>query len=378
MTNPDHTPMRRQSYRFVMDGPPGPLTVINGKEMLYFGGVGYYQLHNHPDVIEAACEATRKYGLSSATSRAYTGMTPLHDVVEAKVAEFFGTEDAVYLPSGYLCNIVGMQALRDMGRIDAIYIDELAHYCNNDGALTTGLPVYRFANNDPESLRQQISKTLGPKQKPLIATDGMFAVYGYMSNIPEFLAVAEEFDGCVWIDDAHPSGIIGPNGRGTYEYYGLQSPRLFFGSTLSKAFGGFGGIVPGTAEFTGFVRKTGAMTGSTQPPAAAAAASLAGLELVMGNPQFRQKLHENARYLKARLNGIGLEVPQNEFPMTAFSLTTREETIRVHECLLARGIFVQLSHYVGAGKDGVLRIVVFSTHTKEQIDLLVQNISEVL
>ena len=376
MTNSDHNSSRRQNYRFMMDGPPGPLTVINGKEMLYFGGVGYFQLHNHPDVIEAACEATRKYGLSSATSRAYTGMTPLHEAVEAKAAEFFGTEDAVYLPSGYLCNIVGMQALRDMGRIDAIYIDELAHYCNNDGAIATGLPVHRFANNDPESLRQQIAKTLGPKQKPLIATDGMFSVHGYLSNIPKFLEVAEEFDGSIWIDDAHPSGIIGPNGRGTYDYYGLESPRLFFGSTLSKAFGGFGGIVPGTAEFTGYVRKTGAMTGSTQPPAPAAAASLAGLELVMANPQFRQQLHENARYLKTRLREIGIDVPQSEFPMTAFSLATPEKMKQVHEYLLEKGIFIQLSHYVGAGKGGVLRIVVFSTHTKEQIDLLIQSLSE--
>ena len=370
--------MTYSNYRFMMDGPPGPITVINNKEMHYFGGVGYFQLHNHPEVIEAACEATRKYGISSATSRAYTGMTPLHAAVEAKAAEFFDTEDAVYLPSGYLSNIAGMQALQDMGNVDVIYIDELAHYCNEDGALTTGLDVHRFKHNDPESLRVLITETLKFGEKPLIATDGMFAVYGQLSYIPAFLDLADEFDGSVWVDDAHPSGIVGKNGRGSYEHYELDSPRLFFGSTLSKAFGGFGGIIPGSIEFTNNVRKVSVMTGSTQPPAAAAAASLKGIELVIANPQFREQLYDNARYLKTKLNEIGIHVPVNELPMTAFSFDTPEETNRIHNYLLDKGIFVQLSHYIGAHKSGVIRIVVFSTHTKEQIDFLIQNLSAAL
>ncbi|MGL6196062.1 MAG: aminotransferase class I/II-fold pyridoxal phosphate-dependent enzyme [Thermoguttaceae bacterium] len=367
-----------ETYPYVMNSAPGPITVINGKEMLYFGGVGYFQLHNHPDVIKAACEATMMYGISSATSRAYVGMTPLHYEVECKAAEFFGTEDAVYLPSGFLSNVAGMQALYEMGKFDTIFIDEFAHYCNKDGAYSVGCPVHKFKNNDPRNLEEQINKNLKPGEKPLIATDGLFSVYGYLARIPELLKIAEKHDATLWIDDAHNSGVIGTKGRGAYEYFGLDSPRLFFGTTLSKAFGGFGGVIPGTAEFISSVRKTGVMNGATQPPAAAAAACLKGLELVTANPQWRELLGSNARYLKTRLNVIGVKVEINDFPMTAFSLNDTDSLKQIHSILIERGIFIQLSNYVGANKQGALRMVVFSTHTKEQIDQLIDALAILL
>ena len=149
-----------ETYPFVMDSAPKTVTRINDHEYLYFGGVGYYQLHSHPEVVRAATEATLQYGLSSATSRSTTGMTRLHFEVECKVAEFFGTEDAAYLPSGFLSNLGGIKALREMNLFDIIFIDELSHYCNKDGANCAGVPVFQFRNNDIEDLEMSVKKNL--------------------------------------------------------------------------------------------------------------------------------------------------------------------------------------------------------------------------
>ena len=365
-------------YPFVMDSAPKPETIINGEPYLYFGGVGYYQLHSHPEVIKAACDATVKYGMGSATSRSHTGMTQLHFDVECKAADFFGTEDAVYLPSGYLSNIAGIQALWSMGMFDKIFIDQTAHYCNMDGAFSVRAPVFVFNNNDPEHLLIQIKKNLKATERPLIITDGMFSVYGYMACIPELLNIAEQYDGTIWIDDAHPTGVIGDNGRGTYEYFGLKSPRLFMGTTLSKAFGGFGGVIPGTKEFVTMVRKGNVLKGASQPSTAAAAASLKGMEILIANPGMRQQLWSNARRLKAGLNSIGIKVDENYFPMAAFTTGNMESMKRIRKELLNRNIFIQLSTYVGAGSAGTLRMVVFSTHSNEQIDYLINSLKEII
>jgi glycine C-acetyltransferase/8-amino-7-oxononanoate synthase len=340
--------------------------------------VGYYQLHNHPEVIKAACDATREYGMGSATSRSYTGMTRLHYDVECKAADFFGTEDAAYLPSGYLSNVAGIQALRTLRLFDKIFIDETAHYCNMDGAYSVHAPTFVFRNNDPEDLLMQIKNNLKAGEKPLVATDGLFAVYGYPACLPALLHIVEQYDGVIWVDDAHPAGIMGENGRGAYEHFGLHSPRLFMGATLSKAFGGFGGIVPGTKVFVDAVRKGNVLKGASQPPAAAAAAGLKGMEILMANPQMRQQLWRNARRLKTGLNAIGIRVDENNFPMAAFTAGDAENMKRIHQELLKKDIFIQFSTYVGAGPAGTLRMVVFSTHSNEQIDYLIRSLKEVV
>ena len=368
----------KEIYKFVMDSAPGPETVINGQKYHYFGGVGYFQLHNHPDVIEAAVSATRKYGMNSATSRMTTGMTRLHFEVEKMAADFFACDDAAYLPSGYLSNIAGIQALNKMSKFDVIFIDETAHYCNRDGAYSVNLPVHVFKNNDIEDLEQKIKNRLKPNEKPLIVTDGIFPVFGKITNAPDYLKLAEEYDGIVWIDDSHSSGILGPNGRGTYEHYNLKSERLFWGSTLSKAFGGFGGIIPGNKKFIENVRSGYVMNGGSQPVNAAAAASLKGLEIVMANPEIRKNLLDNAQFLKKGLTSLGIQTEDNPLPIAAFSTGTLSEMNDLHNKLLKKKIFIQFTKYIGAGSEGALRMVVFSTHTKTQIQYLIDTLKTIL
>jgi 7-keto-8-aminopelargonate synthetase-like enzyme len=201
-------------------------------------------------------------------------------------------------------------------------------------------------------------------------TDGIFPVPGEIAPVPDYIKVLEPYNGVLWLDDCHAVGVIGANGRGTYEHFGVQGDRLLFGATTSKAIGGYGGIVPTTAVFAQQVRDGHIMNGATMPPSPAAAASVKGMSLLMAHPEWRTRLSENARRLKAGIARLGFTVPQTVVPIAAFSLGAAADMERVHAALMDRGICIQFSRYVGAGPAGVLRIVVFSTHTPDHIDRL--------
>ena len=361
-----------------MESPPGPETVINGRRRLYFGGVSYYGLHGNPQLMEAGFDAWQRLGLGTATTRSGMGTAPIHLEVESAAARFFGVEDAAYMASGYLSNTAGVQALHATGAFNAIFVDRHAHLCIDDAALSTGVPVHRFAHMDPEDLGAQLKQNLAPGQTPLVMSDGLFPTLGRIAPLPDYLEVLEPYGGLVWLDDAHPVGILGPNGRGTTDYFGVTSKRVFSGGTLSKAFGGFGGIVSGPADFIGRVHSGPVMIAASPPPSPVAAATLEGIALVEANPQWRRRLWDNARLLKDGLRGLGIEVDRTEVPIAAFTLESAARMQQVHTRLFERDIAIQYSHYPGAGAEGVLRAVVFSNHTPDQIGRLIDELGQVV
>ena len=361
-----------------MESAPGTDVVINGRKYLHFAGTGYFQLAAHPELLKAAANATLKYGIGSATSRAITGTTPLLVEIENKIADFFDTEDAAYLPSGYLSNIAGLKALNEMNTFDVIFIDEGSHYCLTEGTMTIGKPIINFRNRCVDDLKSKLADKLKPNELPLIASDGLFPIWAKPAPLAAYLKLAEKHNGLVWIDDAHGVGILGENGRGSYEQQGLKSDRLFMGATLSKAFGAYGGIIPGKADFIQQIKKGSVMTGSSSPMNAAVAAGLKGLELVKNNPQMHEKLWENARYLKAGMKSLGISTDANCLPVAAFKTEDVSEMTHIHHALMDDGIYIQHTKYKGSGDAGVLRIVVFSTHTKKQIDTLLLSLKKVI
>lgn len=355
----------------LMESAPGAETVIDGKKYLYFGGTGYYGLQGDPALMDAACRALRQYGMHTSTSRSGLGNSPLYEAVEKKTAEYFGADGSCYLASGYLGNTAGFQALAALGRYDVIFMDEGSHYSVTDYVGLPGKPVFTFANRDPDDLGRKLGALLKAGQRPLVVSDGVFPSFGIIAPVPGYVKAVEPFDGALWLDDNHGVGVLGANGRGTYEYYGLSSDRLFFCGTMSKAFGSHGGFIPGDAAFVDAVRKSHIMNGATQPTSAAAAASIAGMDMLMKHPEMRLKLLDNGRRLKAGIRGLGFPTEDTPFPVAAWKLKSVAEMDRVHQGLMDRGICIQRMSYVGTGAEGVLRAVVFSTHTNEQIDRLV-------
>ncbi len=354
----------------LMESAPGAETVIDGKRYLYFGGTGYYGFQGDPALLKAACQALQKYGMHTSTTRSGLGNSPLYEAVEKKAADYFGTDGSCYLASGYLGNTAGFQALAAMGLYDVIFMDEGSHYSVTDYVGLPGKPVVTFAHTDPEDLRVKLRSELKPGQKPLVVSDGVFPTFGQIPPVPEYVKAIEPFSGSLWLDDNHGVGVLGPNGRGTYEHFGLRSDRLFFCGTMSKAFGSHGGIIPGSKGFIAAVRQSHIMNGATQPTSAAAAASIEGMDILMKRPELRTKLLANGRRLKDGLRRIGFSIEDTPFPVAAWKLKSVQDMDRVHQGLLDRGICIQRLSYVGTGAEGVLRAVAFSTHTDAQIDRL--------
>ena len=363
-------------YPFLMESAPGPEVLLNGRKVLYFAGTSYFQLHAHPEIMAAASKATLEYGIGTATTRSMTGTTPLIRDLENRIARYFGAEEAAYLPSGYLSNLAGIHALTGMGLVDKIFLDKGSHYSNMDGARGSGLPVKPFASRNIEDLKRKLDRELGRTQRPLIVSDGLFPVQAKLAPVEAYLELAEKHDGLVWIDDAHGTGMLGKHGRGTCEYLGVSSSRLFMGSTLSKAFGAYGGMIPGSKMFISQIRNGSIMRGSSAPMNAAVAAAHKGLELVEKNPEMRERLHANARYLKEGLKSIKLSTENNDLPIAAFSAGDADAMKGLQKALMEDRIFIQYTTYHGSGAEGVLRIVVFSTHTREQIDLLIATLDK--
>jgi glycine C-acetyltransferase/8-amino-7-oxononanoate synthase len=367
-----------QSVVYLMGGPPGPETIINGRRCLYFGGTGYYAFQEHPELIRAAHEALDKYGMHTATSRNIYGTTPLYREVEEKAAQFFGTEDAVYLPSGYLSNIAGFQGLIQTGQYDMFVVDAEPHWSISDFIYAMRKPVYTFAHGDPDDLRKQLKAHVQAGERPLVVSDGIFPTFGIVAPVREYFQAVEPYQGAIWIDDAHGVGVLGAHGRGTYEYYGLASDNLFFGGTLSKSVGGHGGIVPGKKNLVQAIRAGHIVNGANASPSPAAAAAVQGMTLLMEHPELRERLWMNARTLKAGLKQLGFPMQDSPVPIAAWRLKSGEEMDRIHAELLKREICIQRTRYVGAGPEGALRAVVFATHTTEQIQRLLAELKSLV
>jgi len=354
-------------YKFIMGSGPGPETVINGKRYLYFGGTGYFSFQTHPEILEAAQKALAEFGMDTATSRDIFGTSPLLLAVEKKVREFMGTEDAIYLPSGYLINIAGFQSLNLLRRFDAMFVDEDAHWSITDFMYALQKPVFSFAHGDPEDLGRRLEKHLQAGQKPLVASDGIFPTFGKIAPLKAYFPLVEKYDGCLWVDDCHGLGVLGEHGRGTYEHYGLHSERLYSGGTLSKAVGAHGGIISGKSEFVLPIRAGHVVNGSNASVSAAAAAAVKGLELMTTQPELRRQLWRNAHQLKSGLKAMGFDQDDTPVPVAAWALKTAGEMDNVQAEMMKRGIAIQRTDYVGAGPGGVLRAVVFANHRPEQI-----------
>jgi len=360
-----------------MESPPGAETVLDGRRYLYFGGTGYFGLHGHPAVIRAGVRAFHKYGTHSATSRVGFGSNPALLEVEARLREFFGEDDAAYFGSGYLGSLVLAQALAD--RYDAVFVDEQAHYCIRDTASSPGKPVFRFRHRDPDDLAKKLKRQLTARQRPFLLTDGVFPVFGRIAPVPEYAEVLAAYDGLIGLDDAHGVGVLGANGRGTYEHFGLKSPDFYFSGTLSKAFGGHGGFAVGKRRLIGRIRAAvGAYIGSTPTPTPIAAATAKGIDILLRHPEMRNRLRRNTAGLKKGLRGLGIDADDTPVPIVAWSMRTEKEMRGIQKDLMRRGIAVAYLKYIGAPAAGVLRVTVFSTHTAAQIRRLLEELAKTL
>ena len=370
----------------LMESPPAAETVIDGRRYLYFGGTSYLGLASRPEVIEAACDAMRRYGVHSATSRSGFGTNPATLAVERAAAEFCGTEDAFYFVSGYVANHILVQALAE--RFDAVLLDESSHFSIREAARLTGHPVTPFRHRDPDALQHQLRLHAATGRRALVMTDGVFSLTGAVAPLDEYARVLNQQDlATLLVDDAHGLGTLGEHGRGSLEHFALEGPQAnavvsatgigwYSCGTLSKALGGFGGLVAGSRVLVDRARSASHyFAGASAPPTAAAGASAAALAIVRREPHLRA----NSARLRAGLRGLGLAVDEWPTPIIGLAIGDAQNMRRIHGELNAAGILVPyFATYAGAGPAGRLRFAVFATHTPDMLDHVVAELRRIL
>ncbi|MFO0944332.1 MAG: pyridoxal phosphate-dependent aminotransferase family protein [Planctomycetota bacterium] len=387
-----------------MESSPAPVTALNGSRYLYFAGTGYLGLQGHPEVIEAAREAILRFGVHSATSRTGFGNSQPVREVELRAAEILDGEDALYLASGYAGNLAIAAALDE--KVDIVLLDENAHDSLRDASrLLTKLncaPLV-FRHRDAGHLRDLLRMHVRPGERPLVMTDGIFAVRGSLAPIAEYIDVLSEHAGSMLlVDDAHAMGVLGPGGKGSFEHAGVDGtrinqpldwnvnggPRLFQTGTLSKGIGGHGGVIAGSRGFLDRVReRSGWYRAASAPAAPVAAATAKCLELVQKHPELRETLVGNVAYLRRGLRGLGIAVEDTPSPIIGITLESsnpspeinarRMDSIQRH--LADQGILIAYSRvYTGAGPSGTLRIAVFANHDASMFDRLMDSMREAM
>lgn len=361
-----------------MESPVGAQTVFDGRAMDYFAGTGYLGLQDHPAVLQSAQEAMQRYGLSTATSRGGYGEHPIYDEFELEACAYFGAEKVLYFASGYLGASILLQATGD--RFEHIFIDSAAHFSLWDAASATNRPITPFHHLRPQSLAENLKRELHLKERPLVLSDGVFPVSGEIAPLPEYLTLAKQFQGLVYVDDAHAVGVMGKSGRGTPEYFGIADESCRSTATLAKALGGFGGIIWGEKEWLeNLDRDSRICAGASPPPLVVAAASTKALAVARETPELRLQLLANVARARSGLRSLGWEMADTPVPILCLEGRARISLEIIKKELFKQGIAVELVRsYTSTPAGGALRIAIFATHSDAQIDRLINAIGRLV
>jgi len=290
-----------------------PRCLIDGREMIMLSANNYLNLTTHPRVIEAAVDATRRYGAGSGSVRAIAGTMDLHLEAERLCAEFKGVESSLIYSAGYTAN-VGLIPTLVRGPEDVIISDELNHGSIIDGVRLTGASRAVYPHNDMEALERVLIEHEGSQRK-LIITDGVFSMDGDIAPLDQIADLAEEHGAMTFVDDCHGEGVLG-DGRGIVSHFGLQGRVTFEIGSFSKALGVQGGIVAGSEDVRTHAlnhSRSWLLSGS-QPPGVAAAQK-AAIEVLMDEPQHVQRLWENTDYFRGELESLGFDTGLSETPI---------------------------------------------------------------
>ncbi len=366
---------------YIMESELGAQTIINSKMVDYYGGCAYLGFQVHPEVIHAACEATKKYGISSATSTAGFGNNPVLIDLEEKISMFFETQGVLHYASGCLGNFIMVEGLKN--DYDIIFVDSQSHYSIKNATSLVQKREIEFKHLDAEDLKAKLHEHLQPSQRPMIICDGIFPVSGEISPVAEYVEVLKDIEGAIiCLDDAHATGVIGEKGFGTFEYFGLEGPNLYTAGVFSKALGGHGGVIVGKEDFIKKLKKNSALANAcSSTPIPAAAATAKALEILHNHPEMRIKLWENTLYAKKGFRDMGFKLENTPVPIICLSRNENSkgplQCERIQKELFERDIavtYVPGGGYTSVPPTGALRISIFCSHSHDQIDHLLHEI----
>jgi 8-amino-7-oxononanoate synthase len=353
---------RELSY---LDAAQEPHTVIDGRKMLLFASNSYLGLNNDGRLKTAAIEAIQKYGVGSGGSRLTSGSYRLHQELEQSLAEFKGTESCLVFNTGYMANLGTIAGLADRDWV--IFCDRLNHASIIDGCRLSGARLVVYKHCDINDLRKKIQRYRGASN--LLVTDGVFSMDGDLAPLPELTEVAHENGIYLMVDDAHATGVLGPHGAGTADYFGLQGKVAIQMGTLSKALAGEGGYIAGKRVFIDYLRhRAKSFIYSTALAPQTIAVALRALKIIQDEPERRVSLLTKAAWFKNELIRAGLKIPNGNTPIIPVLVGDAGIAVQFSLKLREAGIYIPAIRPPtvpeGASR---LRISLMATHTEEDL-----------
>lgn len=356
----------------VLEDEQAPVCTFDGKKVINLASNNYLGLTTHPKLREAAIAATKKYGVGSGAVRTIAGTMKIHMDLEEKIARFKNVEASVVFQSGFAANAGTVAAI--LGKDDFIISDELNHASIIDGARLSRATIKIFRHKDVAHAEELLREVSGQPGHKLLISDGVFSMDGDIAPLPALCDLAEKYAAIMMVDDAHSSGVLGRNGRGTIDHYDVHGRVDIQVGTLSKAIGALGGYVCGSHDLIDFLyHRARPFLFSTSHPPSVAATCIAAFEVLEDEPERIEKLWQNTRFWKKELGALGFNIggvntPASETPITPIIIGDGARTMEFSRELFKEGVMGTGIAFptVPEGKARV-RTIMTATHTQEEL-----------
>lgn len=361
--------MERGVYPYFreIDSAQDTEVIMDGKKVLMFGSNSYMGLTYDKRIIEAAIEATRKYGTGCAGSRLLNGTLDIHLQLERELAEFVGKEEALVFPTGFTVNEGVIPCLT--GRNDYIICDDRDHASIVDGRRLSFSTQLKYKHNDMEELEKQL-QTCSPDAIKLIIVDGVFSMEGDLAKLPEIVRLKEKYNASIMVDEAHGLGVFGKQGRGVCNHFGLSDQVDLIMGTFSKSMASIGGFIASDKDTINWLRhnaRSYIFQASSTP--AATAAVLAALHILQSEPKRQEHLWEITNYALKCFRDSGFEIGETESPIIPLYIRDTDKTFKVTKLAFEEGVFINpVVPPACAPQDTLVRFALMATHSKEQVD----------
>ncbi len=352
----------------VLDGEQLPVAVFDGEKVINLSSNNYLGLNTHPRLREAALEATRCYGVGSGAVRTIAGTMRIHLELEEKIARFKNTEACVVFQSGFAANAGTVAAI--LGRGDIIISDELNHASIIDGCRLSRAEIRVFPHKDLAAVEKLLQEAQAQPARKLLITDGVFSMEGDIAPLPQLCELAGRYGAIMMVDDAHASGVLGRNGRGTIDHFGVHGRVDVQVGTLSKAIGALGGYVCGSRDLIEFLyHRARPFLFSTSHPPSVTATCIAAFDVLQEEPERIERLWDNTRFFKQGLRQLGFNTGMSETPITPVIVGEAQLAHTLSRRLFEEGVFAQGIGFptVPEGKARV-RVIVTATHSRQDLE----------
>lgn len=341
--------------------------IIEGRELIMIGSNNYLGLTQHPKVKEAAIKAVEKYGSGCTGSRFLNGTLDLHEELEEKLARFVGKEAALVFSTGFQTNLGCIATI--VGKDDIIFADRDNHASIVDACRLSFGKTVKFKHNDMEDLERLLSAHADVPGK-LIAVDGVFSMGGDIVNLPKIVELGKRYNAKIFVDDAHSIGVLGENGSGTAEHFGLTDEVDIIMGTFSKSFASIGGFIAGDEDVIHYIKHhSRTLIFSASMPPSAVATVIAALEVIQEEPERRKRLWENTKKIKEGLIELGFNTGDSQTPIIPVIIGEDMPTFNFWKRLYENGLFTNpvISPAVPPGTSRI-RTSYMATHTDEELD----------